>query len=81
MAINTIDSILFDKNSTKKILTELGYKTDKDGYVTLKGKRILSISNEPIHITEFGGMAKIKGKTYYVKRSFHDLLLLNEKAD
>ena len=81
MKINTIGGVLFDEGFSKQILIKLGYKIDKEGYITEKGKRILSISNEPILLTEFGGMARIKGKIFYIKRSFHDLLLLYEKED
>jgi hypothetical protein len=70
--------ITFNKRFVKLILKTLGYKIDKSGYITEKGRKILSVSNKPIKVSEFGGIIKVKGKLYYLKNNIYDIALLSE---
>ena len=70
--------ITFNKKFAKPILKTLGYKIDRGGYITKNGKRISSVSNMPIKVSEFGGIMKVKGKLYYLKNSIYDIALFNE---
>jgi hypothetical protein len=67
--------ITFDKSATKFILEALGCKIDKQDYITRNGKRVKSISNEPIKLSEFGGVAKAKNnKWIFVKNDITELI-------
>lgn len=76
--INFTNSLVFDRKFSRQIILAFGYKIDKEGYITKNGKRILSISKNPIRLSEFGGIIRIKGKIYFVRWRFQDLILLNE---
>ena len=52
--------ITFDKSASKFILKALGCKIDKQGYITRRGKRVKTVSNETIKLSEFGGVVKAK---------------------
>jgi hypothetical protein len=76
--INFTNSLVFDRKFARQIILAFGYKIDKESYITKNGKRILSISKNPIRLSEFGGIIRIKGKIYFVRWRFQDLILLNE---
>ena len=56
-----------DKEFVEPLLKVLGYKIDRNGYITMKGKRILSVSNKPIKVSEFEGILSTKSRIYYLK--------------
>ncbi len=67
--------ITFDKSASRFILEALGCKIDKQGYITKRGKRVRTISNETIKLSEFGGVAKAKNNRWiFVKDNLFDLL-------
>jgi len=69
--------ITFDKSASRFILEVLGCKIDKQGYITRRGKRVKSISNETIKLSEFGGIVKAKNNRWiYVKNDIFDLIQL-----
>ncbi|MEM0201856.1 MAG: hypothetical protein QXR73_01630 [Candidatus Micrarchaeaceae archaeon] len=69
--------ITFEKSASKFILEALGCKIDKQGYITRRGKRVKSISNETIKLSQFGGIAKAKNNRWiYVKDDIVDLIQL-----
>jgi hypothetical protein len=75
---NTTTSIIFDKKFSKEILLAFGYKIDKNGYITKNGKRILSLSKNPIRLSEFGGIIRVQGKKFFIRQRLQDLILLTE---
>jgi hypothetical protein len=74
--------ITFDKSATKFILEALGCRIDKQGYITRRGKRVKSISDEIIKLSEFGGVAKAKNnKWIFVKNDIFDLIQFVEMQE
>ena len=69
--------IIFDKSMSRFILEALGCKIDKQGYITKRGKRVKTISNETIKLSDFGGVVKAKNnRMIYVKNNIFDLIRL-----
>ena len=69
--------ITFDKGTARFILEALGCKIDKRGYITRRGKRVRTISNELIKLKEFGGVCKAKNnKWIFVKDNIFDMIEL-----
>ena len=74
--------ITFDKSASKFILEALGCKIDKQGYITRRGKRVKTISNETIKVSEFGGVVKAKNNRWiYVKNNIFDIKELINMQD
>ena len=70
-------SITFDKIGSKYILEALECKIDKTGYITRGGKRVKTISDELIKVSEFGGVVKSKAnKLIFVKNNVFDMIEL-----
>ncbi len=69
--------IIFDKSASRLILEALGCKINKQGYITRRGKKVKTISNETIKLSEFGGVVKAKNNRWiYVKDDIFDLMQL-----
>lgn len=81
MAQEQKPKIIFSRDGTKFILEAFGFKTDKQGFITSRGKRLIATDGKIIRWTRLGGIMKNKetGKPDLVRDDLWSIMDLADK--
>ena len=81
MEQETKSKIIFSRDGTKFVLEAFGFKTDRQGFITSRGKRLIATDGKIIRWTRLGGIVKNQetGKPDLVRDDLWSIMDLVDK--